>query len=42
VDGAVAVDVTAGGHFNADGTPNLVGTFECDSWGDTYSAFNQG
>ena len=28
----------SGGHFNPDGTPNLVGTYECDSWGDTYAA----
>jgi hypothetical protein len=37
-NGQTAVDVVAGGHFNPDGTPNLVGTYECDSWGDTYSA----
>ena len=36
--GATAVDVLVGGHFNSDGTPNLVGLFECDSWGDTYAA----
>ena len=37
-NGQTAVDVLAGGHFNPDGIPNLVGTFECDSWGDTYAA----
>ena len=41
-NGQTAVDVLAGGHFNPDGTPNLVGIFECDSWGDTYSASVQG
>ena len=37
-DGETAVDVVAGGHFNSDGTPNMTGSYECDSWGDTYSA----
>lgn len=40
--GATAVDVTVGGHFNPDGTPNLVGPYECDSWGDTYAAARAG
>ncbi len=37
-NGQTAVDVLVGGHFNPDGIPNLAGTYECDSWGDTYSA----
>ena len=41
-DGNVEVDVTVGGHFDADGTPNLVGSYECDSWGDTYTAVQSG
>ena len=41
-NGQVAVDVTVGGHFDSDGTPNIVGSHECDSWGDTYSAVRQG
>jgi hypothetical protein len=40
--GHVDIDVTVGGHFNPDGTPNLVGSHECDSWGDTYSAARAG
>ena len=41
-NGQVAVDVTVGGHFNPDGTPNVLGAYECDSWGDTYNAARQG
>ncbi len=40
--GQVAVDVTVGGHFDSNGTPNLVGAYECDSWGDTYNAVGSG
>ena len=36
--GKANVDVIVGGTFNADGTPNLVGAYQCDSWGDTYHA----
>ena len=38
IDGRAAVDVIVGGRFDEDGTPDLAGPFECDSWGDTYSA----
>ena len=36
--GKANVDVIVGGTFDADGTPNLVGVYQCDSWGDTYQA----
>jgi hypothetical protein len=36
--GKANVDVIVGGTFDADGTSNLVGVYQCDSWGDTYRA----
>ena len=36
--GKANVDVIVGGTFDADGSPNLVGVYQCDSWGDTYRA----
>ena len=36
--GKAKVNVIVGGTFDADGTPSLVGAFQCDSWGDVYNA----
>ena len=37
--GTATVDVTIGGLFNPDGTPNPTsGRLECDNWGDSYAA----
>ncbi len=37
-NGQAVLDVVVGGLFNATGIPNVVGEFECDSWGSTYIA----
>lgn len=37
-DGEAEMDVEVGGYFNADGTANEAGTFECDSFGEVYRA----
>jgi hypothetical protein len=36
--GKATVDVIVGGTFNLAGVPDLVGAYQCDSWGDTYRA----
>jgi hypothetical protein len=37
-NGKAKVSVIVGGTFDASGAPNLVGAYQCDSWGDTYRA----
>ena len=39
---AASVDVWVGGFFDADGTPNPYGLYECDNWGEPYEATLQG
>jgi hypothetical protein len=36
--GKATVDVIVGGTFDLAGTPDMVGGYQCDSWGDTYRA----
>jgi hypothetical protein len=37
-DGRAKVNVIVGGTFDADGTPDLAGPYQCDSWGAKYRA----
>ena len=36
--GKAKVNVIVGGTFEADGTPSLIGPYQCDSWGESYNA----
>lgn len=37
-DGEASMEIEVGGYFGPDGTLNSDGPYECDSWGETYTA----